>query len=129
MSLTEPTRCSMCDQSEIVILPGAASVSDNADRHRVIAEELFAWGEMIIALLDRMILAVPIHAIGGRQRRQLSRRAQKVEALFIGIGDILEIEGETDLLSEELANHIDRLSEMIANTHAIIDRLIESETS
>jgi hypothetical protein len=112
-----------------LILAGASSVPDNTDRHRVIAEELFAWGEMIIVLLDRMILALRIHGIGARPRHELSRRAQKIEALFIAIGEILEIEDETNLLSVELVNHIDRISEMLASTHAIIDRLIESETS
>jgi hypothetical protein len=72
-------------------------VSDIADKRRVIAEEIFAWAEMIIVLLDRMIVALRVQDLGNEQRRELSLRARQIERLFVQIQEIVEIHDEADL--------------------------------
>jgi hypothetical protein len=115
-------------EASFVILSGAASVSDNADRRRVLSEELFAWAEMIFVLLERMILALRVQRKDDWRRREFVRTARKIESLFINLEGTFEIEDEGDLLFQEMTGHIDRLHELIMSTHAMIDRLSESES-
>jgi hypothetical protein len=98
-------------------------MSGNADKRRIIAEEMFAWAEMIFVLLDRIILALREQYADNECRQELLLRARKIESLFTRIEELIEIQDEADLLLEEVTGLIDRLRELITSTHAMIDLL------
>jgi hypothetical protein len=100
-------------------------VPDNIDR--IIAEELFAWAELILVLLERIIMMLGTLDLDYEQRHEFSRRARDIEVLFVDLGEIVEEKNEADMRLEELIIHLDRLQGLIMSTHEIIDELTEAE--